>query len=216
MRGFLSIILASGMLLAGARNTWADIYKFVDGAGHVFYTDHPGHAGYRRIIRTPVTITPLGGAKPNILGTSIGSSRMGSAVRSLYVEKRRRDFAGLIQSAADRYRLDPALLHAVIRAESSYNPNAVSDKGAVGLMQLMPATATRYGVRDRLDPVENIEGGARYLSDLLDMFESDVKLAVAAYNAGENSVKRHGYQVPPIQETRDYVVRVLDYYRRLN
>ena len=80
-------------------------------------------------------------------------------------------------------------------------------------MQLMPDTATRFGVRDRFDPEENIEGGAHYLSELLDMFQSDVRLAVAAYNSGENTVKKFGYQIPPIAETRDYVAKVLNYYR---
>jgi soluble lytic murein transglycosylase-like protein len=106
------------------------------------------------------------------------------------------------------------LLHAVIRAESGYNPEAVSPKGAAGLMQLMPATASRMGVRDRFDPQDNIEGGARYLSQLLDMFPSDIKLAVAAYNSGENAVKRHGNQIPPYSETQTYVDRVLNYYSR--
>jgi soluble lytic murein transglycosylase-like protein len=81
-------------------------------------------------------------------------------------------------------------------------------------MQLMPGTADRYGVRNRFDPEENVEGGARYLSDLIGMFQSDIRLAVAAYNSGENTVKKFGYQVPPIPETQDYVVRVLNYYRR--
>lgn len=215
MRGFVYALLASGILLAFTKNAVADVYKFVDSAGHVFYTDHPSHAGYRRIIRTPVTLSTGLGHKTQTMIKGTASSLLRSDA-SRFLDRKRDNFSGLINSAANRYSLDPALLHAVIRAESSYNPNAVSEKGAVGLMQLMPATATRYGVRDRLDPVENIEGGARYLSDLIEMFQSDIKLAVAAYNAGENSVKRHGYQVPPIQETRDYVVRVLEYYRRIN
>lgn len=207
------MVLVSLVMSVSARDAVSDIYKFVDNAGHIFYTDRPSHAGYRRVIRTPVAPV-LSKSKP----TLSQQGRLWNRAISLspVAERQRRYFADLIDSAADRYRLDPALLHAVIRAESAYNPNAISDKGAAGLMQLMPATAHRYGVRDRLNPVENIEGGARYLSDLLDMFQSDVKLAVAAYNAGENSVKRHGYQIPPIQETREYVVRVLDYYRRMN
>ena len=127
---------------------------------------------------------------------------------------KQQELSPLIDAAASKYSLDPALLHAVIRAESGYNPGAVSHKGAAGLMQLMPATASRYGVRDRFDPQENIEGGARYLSDLLEMFPSNVKLAVAAYNSGENTVKKFGNQVPPITETQNYVDRVLGYYYR--
>ena len=200
------------MIFCGAPR--ADVYKFVDSTGHVFYTDNPRHAGYRRIIRTPLTIS----AKRSRSGESGPGSpfRTGKVLRSLGAENNRREYAPLINAAASKYRLDPALLHAVIRAESAYNPWAVSNKGAVGLMQLMPGTAARYGVRDRRDPVENIEGGARYLSDLVDMFPSDLKLVIAAYNAGENAVKRNGYKIPPIPETRDYVVRVLDYYDRMN
>lgn len=207
------IVLVGLVLSTSARDAVSDIYKFVDNVGHVFYTDRPSHAGYRRIIRSPLAVV---GTKTKSAAPEAGRLWTRAVSLSPVAERQRRYFADLIDSAADRHRLDPALLHAVIRAESAYNPNAMSDKGAAGLMQLMPATAQRYGVRDRLNPVENIEGGARYLSDLLDMFQSDVKLAVAAYNAGENSVKRHGYQIPPIQETRDYVVRVLDYYRRMN
>lgn len=208
-------LMASAVWLVCSDAAWGDIYKFVDSTGHVFYTDRPSHAGYRRIIRSPVTIVPslIGQSKLPMMTTTPSVMRNRP---SPFLERRRQNFTGLIDAAATKYRLDPALLHAVIRAESGYNPNAISIKGAAGLMQLMPATALRYGVRDRLDPVENIDGGARYLSDLLDMFQSDVRLAVAAYNSGENTVKRHGYQVPPIRETKDYVVRVLDYYRRMN
>lgn len=215
MRGFLLAVLAGGALLTLARAAIADVYKFVDGAGHVFYTDRPSHAGYRRIIRTPVTLIDRTAGKVQPISKGIAPSPVRNRMPPL-LTRRGESFAGLIDAAAYRYSLDPALLHAVIRAESAYNPNAVSEKGAVGLMQLMPATASRYGVHDRLDPVENIDGGARYLSDLIDMFQSDLELAVAAYNAGENTVKRHGYQVPPIPETRDYVGRVLNYYRRMN
>ena len=180
----------------------ADVYKYVDGSGHVFYTDKPRHSGFRLIIRTPPAFTFASRKQPGGYGFSKA------------FEKNRRQFTPLIEATASKYSLDPALLHAVIRAESSYNPGAVSNKGAAGLMQLMPGTADRYGVRDRFDPEENVEGGARYLSDLIGMFQSDIRLAVAAYNAGENTVKKFGNQIPPIAETRDYVVRVLNYYRR--
>jgi soluble lytic murein transglycosylase-like protein len=180
----------------------ADVFKFVDASGHVYYTDKPRHAGYKKIIQTPLSFISSGRRMPVSLGMRMASFR------------NREQFSSLIEAAADRYQLDPQLLHAVIRAESAYNPAAVSNKGAAGLMQLMPGTADRYGVRDRFNPEDNIDGGARYLSDLLDMFQSDVGLAVAAYNSGENTVKRFGYQIPPIPETRDYVSRVLGYYRR--
>ncbi len=186
--------------------TSADVYKYVDRNGRVFYTDNPDHAGYQLIIKTPA-----GFSKP--LGISFGAGRRRKAAPIAF-EKNRRQFTGLIADAASEYGLDPALLHAVIQAESAYNPVAVSHKGAIGLMQLMPETAARYGVRDPYDPEENVWGGARYLSDLLGLFRSDIALAVAAYNAGENSVIKYGNRIPPFQETRDYVSRVLDYYNR--
>ena len=123
-------------------------------------------------------------------------------------------YGDLIARAAHRHGLDPALLDAVIRAESAYNPSAVSDKGAIGLMQLMPATASRFGVINPYDPEQNIFGGARYLKELLELFDYDIGLSVAAYNAGENNVIRFGNRIPPFEETREYVTRVLSYYRR--
>jgi hypothetical protein len=99
-------------------------------------------------------------------------------------------------------------------AESGFNPNALSRKGASGLMQLMPDTARRYGVRNIFDPVENVHGGVRYLKDLLAMFNGDMRLALAGYNAGENAVIRAGNRIPPYQETQNYVPKVIDIYHR--
>jgi len=122
---------------------------------------------------------------------------------------------GLITAAAARYRLDPRLMVAIMRQESSFNPRAVSYKGARGLMQLMPATAARFGVRDIMDPAQNIEGGAQYLRFLLDTFNGNVELALAGYNAGENAVARYGNRIPPYRETVDYVQRISAHYNRL-
>lgn len=122
-------------------------------------------------------------------------------------------YGPLVEAAARETRLDPGLLHAVIATESAYNPAARSPKGAQGLMQLMPATARRYGVANAYEPRHNILGGARYLADLLALFDQDVQLALAAYNAGEQAVLRHGRRIPPYRETSAYVPRVLDYYR---
>jgi len=105
------------------------------------------------------------------------------------------------------------LLDAVIVVESGYDPKAVSNKGALGLMQLMPDTAERFDVSDPFDPVANIRGGARYLRWLMDHFESDLELTLAAYNAGEATLARHGNAVPPYKETRTFVDRVLTVYR---
>lgn len=123
-------------------------------------------------------------------------------------------FDGIVDEIARLYGLDSALLHAVISVESRYRPSAVSRKGATGLMQLMPKTAKRYGVTDSFDPVQNLHGGARHLRYLLKTFNNDVGLALAAYNAGEGSVAKHGNRIPPFRETKKYVPRVLGFYRR--
>jgi soluble lytic murein transglycosylase-like protein len=118
-----------------------------------------------------------------------------------------------VQRLAPRYDLDPALVLAVIQVESGFNPRARSPKGAQGLMQLMPDTAQRFGVRDPYDPVQNLHGGMSYLRWLLALFEGDVALALAGYNAGEQAVARHA-GIPPYPETQDYVVKVSRVYPR--
>ena len=117
-----------------------------------------------------------------------------------------------IDASARRYGLDPLLVRAVIQTESNFDPMAVSPKGAVGLMQLMPQTAQRYGVENRFDPAQNVEGGVRYLRDLLAMFDGDLTLALAAYNAGEGAVLKYGRRVPPYAESQQYVVKVRAFY----
>jgi soluble lytic murein transglycosylase-like protein len=120
------------------------------------------------------------------------------------------EYDQIISSSAAKYGVNPSLIKAVIHAESGYNPNAVSRKGASGLMQLMPGTARSLKVSNCLDPKDNVEGGVKYLRFLLDTFRGDVSLAVAAYNAGLNKVARYG-GIPPYNETRTYVNRVLAY-----
>ncbi len=115
--------------------------------------------------------------------------------------------AALAHREAERHGLDPGLVLAVIRAESSYNPRAVSPQGAKGLMQLMPGTARRFGVRDVFDPAQNVRGGCAYLAWLLRRYDGDVRLALAAYNAGEGAVDRYD-GVPPYRETRAYVAKI--------
>jgi soluble lytic murein transglycosylase-like protein len=120
-----------------------------------------------------------------------------------------------IEAIARRHGLDPLLVHAVIRAESNFDARAVSPKGAAGLMQLMPETAQRYGVDNRFDPAQNIDGGVRYLRDLIAMFNGDLSLALAAYNAGEGAVIKYGRRIPPYPESQLYVVRVRSFYDQL-
>ncbi|MDW7760986.1 MAG: lytic transglycosylase domain-containing protein [Acidobacteriota bacterium] len=119
----------------------------------------------------------------------------------------------IIERVAGRHNLPSELIHAIIVAESNYNRYAVSPKGASGLMQLMPDTARHYGVKNVFDPEQNIEGGARYLKDLIQMFDADTKLVLAAYNAGQQAVIRHG-GIPPYRETRDYVKRITASYTK--
>ena len=115
--------------------------------------------------------------------------------------------ADLVDRIAERHDVDSDLVHSMIRVESNYNPLAVSNKGALGLMQLIPSTALRFGVSDSFNPAQNVEGGVRYLKYLLDHYSGDHRLALAAYNAGEGTVERYG-GVPPFPETREYVYRV--------
>lgn len=138
-------------------------------------------------------------------GTSRRPPSLGRALQPASIEP-------LVDASADRFDVDPKLVHAVIRAESGYNPRAVSSKGARGLMQLMPQTARELGVADSFDPASNIEGGTRYLRSMLDRFQGSLELALAGYNAGPEAVRRFG-GIPPFSETRKYVERVLRDYR---
>jgi soluble lytic murein transglycosylase-like protein len=123
-------------------------------------------------------------------------------------------YASQIQAAAMANNVEAALIRAVISVESGYNPSAVSRAGAVGLMQLMPETAKRYNVTDPRDPEQNIHGGAQYLRDLLRMFNNNLHLTLAAYNAGEQAVMKYGNRIPPYRETVAYVPKVMKFYKR--
>ena len=126
-------------------------------------------------------------------------------------KKRERLFHSIITKVAKRHQVDPALVKAIILAESEYNPNAVSRKGAKGLMQLMPHTAQSLGVEDIFDPEHNITGGVRHFKDLLNQFDGDIKLALAAYNAGSRKVREYK-GIPPFKSTKRYIKRVFEYY----
>ncbi len=133
---------------------------------------------------------------------------------SAYVKKKQQEYDYIIRIKAAKYSLPPELVHAIIEAESAYTPDAISSAGAVGMMQLMPATARRFGVTDITNVTENIEGGTRYMRYLLDLHDSDLTLAIASYNAGESAVKRYNNQIPPYPETQNYVTKVLGFFKR--
>ena len=130
------------------------------------------------------------------------------------LKEKRKLLAPIVSRIAKETHVDAALLDAVITAESGYNVNALSPKGAMGLMQLIPETAARYGVVNAYDPEQNIRGGARYLRDLLTMFSGNLELAIAGYNAGEGAVIKAGYAIPQYKETRAYVPRVVAQFTR--
>ena len=127
------------------------------------------------------------------------------------IMKEKTDYEDLIVKASERYRVDPALVKAVIKAESNFNHRAVSPVGARGLMQLMPATAAILRVEDSFHPESNIDGGVRHLRYLMNLFSGNLPLVLAAYNAGEKTVLLYNNRIPPCQETQTYVRRVLDY-----
>lgn len=119
----------------------------------------------------------------------------------------------IIQTAAQKHSVPTDLIHSIIHAESNYNSQAISPKGAIGLMQLMPETAKEYGVKNLYDPKENIEGGVKYLKDLIRLFNKKTDLVLAAYNAGQEAIKKHG-GIPPYPETRNYIKKIMASYRK--
>jgi len=170
----------------------AEIYKYRAPDGTISFTDRPMGNEFRLLWRS-------------------GKPAASSHTAALFRENKSR-LSPLIDATAKRVRLHPGLLHAMVMVESAYNPQARSKKGAEGLMQLMPGIASRYGVQDAYDPRQNLEGGAHYLKDLLKEFRYDLRLALAAYNAGENAVKKYGNQIPPYPETQKYVKKVMGCY----
>jgi soluble lytic murein transglycosylase len=183
----LRVLFLIVSLLSFSSHSRADIYRFVDKDGVAHFTNVPIDARFEA------------------LGWEEEFDH--------YIGK----YDSVIQMAAAKYGVEAALIKAVIKAESNFDPSAVSRKGAIGLMQLMPATAADLKVSDPYNPRQNIEGGTRYLRYLTGLFDKDLRLVIAAYNAGENAVIRYGRGIPPYRETRDYVNRVIKYlasYRR--
>jgi soluble lytic murein transglycosylase-like protein len=173
------------------------IYKYVDADGVAHFTDMPDSGRYELLDLSPKGLTRSGDHyDPRLLSL---------ATR----------YDALIEAEARSAAIEPNLLRAVIVVESGFNARAVSKRGAVGLMQLMPATAMRFGVSNRYDPRQNVRGGALYLGFLINRFRQNVRLALAAFNAGEDAVDRNSGQIPPYAETLEYVPKVLRIYQAL-
>ncbi len=181
------IVIAAATMLAAPAG--AQMYKLKAPDGSTHFTNAPNDPRYQRMGFTT--------------GTQAGWLRLPQGDTKPYAHE--------ISEAANRYGIPERLVTAVIRAESGFNPRAVSRKGAQGLMQLMPSTASVLGVRNSFDPRENIDGGVRHLRGMIDRFPGNLPFAIAAYNAGEKAVTAYG-GIPPYPETQDYVVRVLRYY----
>jgi soluble lytic murein transglycosylase-like protein len=186
------------LLLAAAAGASSKIYFFMDDQGVRHYTDTPDNNRYRLLVLRPQDRTASG-------------DRYDAQLLA-----RATQYDAIIEHAASAAALEPNLLRAVIVVESGFNVRAMSKRGAMGLMQLMPATAARFGIADSFDPRQNVGAGARYLKFLLDRFGQNVSLALAAYNAGEEAVDRNGGQIPPYTETMAYVPRVLKIFRMLD
>ena len=181
MKGLLPVM---GLLLClSISEAIGDIYYYVDEEGVVHFSNVPTDERFKFYMKE----------------------------RSSFPKEEGSAYEGLIREACERYGVDVALVKAMIKAESDFNPRAVSRRGAMGLMQLMPGTASLLKVRDSFDPRQNVEGGVRYIRYLLDKYRGDLVRALAAYNAGEGAVSSYG-RIPPYPETQRYVQKVLRYY----
>jgi soluble lytic murein transglycosylase-like protein len=197
MSGRLHVLIAGACaLFSAAQASGASIFAFTDAQGTVHYSNVPVDDRYQVVLAADAEKPP-------------GIAAMGAMLR------RSAQYSKVIETAARASRLEPALLQAVMVAESGGDPNALSRKGARGLMQLMPATARLYGVRNAFDPEQNIRGASQYLRDLTDRYRDDLELVLAAYNAGPAAVDLYGGKIPPLKETLDYVPRVLRLYSHL-
>ena len=191
------LVLLIALVAASPAAARAKIYSYVDADGLRHYTDVPDNNRYRLSMLSQRDRTASGDRYDFLLLAKAGQ------------------YDAIIERAAAAASLEPNLLRAVIVVESGFNSRAISKCGAMGLMQLMPGTAVRFGVSNPYDPRDNVHGGALYLKFLLNRFRQDVRLALAAYNAGEQAVDRNGGQVPPFTETLAYVPRVLKIYQLL-
>jgi soluble lytic murein transglycosylase-like protein len=199
--------------IAFAQRAWSDLYGYVDENGRAHVSTRPLDARYLLFKRDRAKDHPVNSANSKA-GTSSAPTVVVVPKVAPIPKSKVKLYRKQIDKAAQQYRVDAALLHAVIAAESQYEPRAVSPRGAQGLMQLMPETAERYKVNNVFDPTQNIQAGAKFLRDLLRRFDNNLSLALAAYNAGEGAVIKAGWRVPPYPETEAYVPKVLAYYKQ--
>jgi soluble lytic murein transglycosylase-like protein len=198
--GWLALSLLVAPLAAGA----GEVYSFVDADGVLHFTNAPSDPRYQKVRRTK----DVAG-----LYRSPTSTRGAPQSRALPAAGRPGPYLDHIRAASSKYRLPEALILAVMAVESNFDPRALSDKGAMGLMQLMPGTARDLYVSDAWDPAQNIEGGSRYLRLLANQYAGDIIRTLAAYNAGPEAVRRAGDTVPDIPETKEYVRKVVALYQ---
>lgn len=198
LRGKLLIAVVGVLLGATFSQAGPPVYRYTDATGTVHFTNVPSDSKFQRVF-----MTERGLVRDSVVRRGRSKSKSTPPAHDGY------DW--LIERAANAYDVDPALVKAVIAAESNFNPKATSRAGAQGLMQLMPGTARSVGVQNPYSPSDNVLGGVRYLREMLDRYGS-ITSAVAAYNAGPTAVDRYK-GIPPYKETQQYVARVLDYYR---
>lgn len=193
--GCIPTLIMFGLCLV--QPAWSDIYIYQADDGAVSLSNVPTSSRYTRLVSAPQESAPPADVPkpPSTLAAKM-------------------QYDQIVTEIARIYGLESALLHAVISVESRYSPKAISKRGAIGLMQLMPDIAKRYGVTDSFDPVQNIHGGARHLQYLLRLFNNDMTLALAAYNAGEGAVAKYGNRIPPFRETASFVPQVLGFYQK--
>jgi soluble lytic murein transglycosylase-like protein len=237
-RWVVPAFLATGLLLCSSARAAEAIAGFVDSTGRVVFVNEPTASPAKPVLSASKAsaarkVIAKASASPKVLVNSenFAYGMIGAAApvpaepaapteasettdptpEALSVNSSREDIHELINEVAQRHQVDADLVHAIVRVESNYNPFAISNKGARGLMQLIPATARRFGVSNSFDPRDNLDGGIRYLKYLMGMFNGDLRLSLAAYNAGEMAVTRNG-GIPPYRETQDYVRKITALY----